>query len=271
VLVRSLISAAALLAFSSFTPPGRAEESASSTTRPPAAAIAGSSPQPADSLQPPTAAVRTRILIVYQPAAARSRDEFTRLNATGGSLELLRKRGWQIGSEPTGHIQFVDRSSPIETDLQSVVAQLPVSEGVIVVSVEAGQIVRSFKSGCTTPLDQWTFGWLMTGNDDRPVDFTPEPVKVATTGNYRLRGNHWSIEGDWNPTRESVARHLRASHPGSIQAGWSIESWSLEELRSLHDDIHDREEGFRGRYAQSSTTTSRSTGGSGLRKPGSTR
>jgi hypothetical protein len=101
------------------------------------------------------------------------------------------------------------------------------------------------------------------------VAFRPEPIEVATTGNYPLRGNHWSVEGNWNPTREYVAQHLRSAHASQLQAGWDIESWSAEELRSLHDDIHDREEGFRGRSA-GSTMSSRSTsgGGGGVKKPG---
>lgn len=270
----SLISSALLLAFSSLSGDCFSDD---------ASALAGSAASAPVSVTPRTAApdsipiarlassVRTRVLVVHSPESDRSREELTKLSAPGGPFEILKKRGWKVGPESTNHIQIVDRTRPIEADIQPIVAQIPASDGPVVVSIEDGAVVRSFKRGCTTPLDQWTFGWLMTGNDDRPVDFDPEPVKVAATGNYRLRGNHWSIEGDWNPTRESVARHLRTSHPGSIQAGWTIESWSLEELRSLHDDIHDREEGFRGRYATSTTSPARSSGGAGLKKPGSTR
>jgi hypothetical protein len=109
----------------------------------------------------------------------------------------------------------------------------------------------------------------MTGNDLRPAEYVDEPVTVKTTGHYRLRGNHWSVEGNWNPTSNEVARHLRASHSNQLQAGWKIEDWSVEELRSLHDDIHDREEGFRGRYASTTATRSKPSGGSGAGKPGS--
>jgi hypothetical protein len=224
---------------------------------------------------PPNAAGNPakRILVVISPDCDRCDDELNKMNAPGGPIEILRKRGWKIGPEPTNHIQIVDRSKPLDADISKVVSELPPSDSPVVLCVEDGSIERSFQRGCTTPLDQWTFGWLMTGNDDRPEEFVPEPIKVKTTGNYRLRGNHWSVEGNWNPTAEYVAQHLRAAHSNNIQAGWKIEDWSVEELRSLHDDIHDREEGFRGRYASSSTSSSRSssTGGSGLRKPGSTR
>lgn len=212
-----------------------------------------------------------RILVVISPLEKRTQDEMANLEAPGGPFETLKKRGWRIGPESSNHIQIVDRTAPLAAELHAVVSELPGSEGPVVVCIEDGAIARSFQRGCTTPLDQWTFGWLMTGNDDRPVDFKPEPVTVTTTGNYRLRGNHWSVDGDWNPSRETVVQHLRASHSNGIQVGWKIETWSIEELRSLHDDIHDREEGFRGRYAATTTASAKSSspGGAGMKKPGS--
>jgi hypothetical protein len=228
--------------------------------------------EPAPQSTVPPDSSRTRVLVVVGPQSPRSRDDLARLTSPGGALDALQKKGWTVGREDVNQIQIIDRGEPVDSRLVSLLSQLPASEGAVVVAIEGNEIVRSFKRGCTTPLDAWTFGWLMTGNDERPVDFKPEPVQVATTGNYRLRGNHWSIEGDWNPTRESVARHLRAFHPNGIQAGWNIESWSLEELRSLHDDIHDREEGFRGRYSAAMASSTRSSaGGAGVKKPGSTR
>lgn len=223
--------------------------------------------QTADStlLPPPN----KRILIVITPTAGRSRQEMAKLEAPMGPLEVLKKKGWKVGSAPSDHIQIVDRTRPIADELQPVISKLPTSDGPVVVCIEDGEISRSFQRGCTTPLDQWTFGWLMTGNDDRPADFIPETVTVATTGNYRLRGNHWSVDGDWNPSKDTVVRHLRASHSNGIQVGWKIDAWSTEELRSLHDDIHDREEGFRGRYATATATKSSSVGGAGMKKPGS--
>ena len=218
----------------------------------------------------PAPVTNKRVLIVITPTTDRSRTEMAKLEAPKGPLEILKQKGWKVGSTADDHIQIVDRTKPIATELQPVVSKLPLSDGPVVVAIENGEIARSFKRGCTTPLDQWTFGWLMTGNDDRPADFVPEPITVATTSNYRLRGNHWSVDGDWNPSKDTVVRHLRASHSNGIQAGWKIEAWSTEELRSLHDDIHDREEGFRGRYATATATAkSSSVGGAGMRKPGS--
>jgi hypothetical protein len=230
----------------------------------------GPGASPAASEAPGSTKSTKRILVVIGPLERRTQDEMASLEAPGGPFETLKKRGWRIGPESSDHIQIVDRTGPLAAELQVVVSQLPVSDGPVVVCIEDGAIARSFKRGCTTPLDPWTFGWLMTGNDDRPVDFEPEPVTVATTSNYRLRGNHWSVDGDWNPSKDYVVRHLRVSHSNGIQAGWKIESWSIEELRSLHDDIHDREEGFRGRYATATATAkSSSAGGAGMKKPGS--
>ena len=36
------------------------------------------------------------------------------------------------------------------------------------------------------------------------------------------------------------------NHGHQITANWAIESWSYEELRSLHDDLHEREIGATG-------------------------
>jgi hypothetical protein len=108
--------------------------------------------------------------------------------------------------------------------------------------VDGGEIVRSFKEGCTTPLDAWTFGFLLKGKNERPKGSVPEAARVATTGSYPLRGNHWTVDGDANPSAEKLIGHLRGPHHGpQIAATYAIETWSYEELRSLHDDLHERE------------------------------
>ena len=119
--------------------------------------------------------------------------------------------------------------------------------------VDEGQIVRSFKSGCTTPLDAWTFGFLAKGLNERPAESVAEAARVETTGHYPLRGNHWSVDEDWSPTKAKVVSHLRGpNHASQIAASWKIESWSYEELRSLHDNLHEREMGGVS-YARSAT------------------
>lgn len=218
-----------------------------------------------------------RILMVSAPSCARCADELRRLEAPGGPFELLRNRGWKIGAGAENHIQIIDKSGPVTADIANVVVQLNHENAPVVVYVENGDIARSFRGGCTTPLDQWTFGWLMTGNDQRPAPYHPEAITVATSGNYPLRGNHWSVEGHLNPSREYIIQHLRSVHGGYLQANWNIETWSQEELLSAHDDIHERTEGFRGRHPGSgSSIVSRSSASSkapakvmgGYRTPG---
>src|SRR4029079_12262793 len=123
-----------------------------------------------------------------------------------------------------------------------------------------GEIVRSFKDGCTTPLDAWTFGWLLKGKNERPKAPIPEPARVDTTNSYRLRGNHWSVDGDWSPSRDTLVSHLRSpNHAGQLASNWRIEGWSNEELRSLHDDLHERELGA----TSAGYSVESSSGGSG--------
>ena len=197
-----------------------------------------------------------RVLVVTSPTSPGCLDELKRLEAPGGPFELLRNRGWRIGTAADSHIQIVDQSAKIGSDVEKVVSELHPVNSPVVVYVEYGAIARSFHGGCTTPLDPWTFGWLMTGNDQRPVPFQPEPITVSTTGNYPLRGNHWSVDGNFNPNREFIIQHLRSTHSGYLQASWNLETWSREELLSAHDDIHDRTEGFRGRYSGSGSSSS---------------
>ncbi len=200
-----------------------------------------------------------RILLLTAPSCALCSDELRRLEAPDGPFELLRNRGWKIGPGAENHIQIVDKSASVDAEFARVVAQLHPVNSPVVVYVENGEIARSFQGGCTTPLDQWTFGWLMTGNDQRPAPYHPQTVTVVTSGNYPLRGNHWSVEGHFNPSREYIIQHLRSVHGGYLQVNWNIETWSQEELLSAHDDIHDRTEGFRGRYTGSGSATSSRT------------
>ncbi|HMC12604.1 MAG TPA: hypothetical protein VKH44_14995, partial [Pirellulaceae bacterium] len=161
-----------------------------------------------------------------------------RLRKPGGEFEAMQSRGWKIGDSAENHLQIVDREA-----IPELVAQLNVREYPTVACISNGEIVRSFKDGCSTPLDAWTFGWLIKGTWERPQAVVPEAIRVKSTGSYRLRGNHWSVEGDWNPSREKVISHLRGPHGSQIAATYAIDGWSYEELRSLHDDIHEREGG----------------------------
>ncbi|MCA9080433.1 MAG: hypothetical protein KDA58_07730 [Planctomycetaceae bacterium] len=212
-----------------------------------------------------------RILLVIDSRTERTQQEMAKLRAPDGPFVKLLTKGWSVGSGRDSDVQIVDISHSVPDDLKELVAKIDPARLPLPVFIDNGEIARSFQQGCTTPLDEWTFGWLRTGNDERPIEPPPEPVQVATTGHYPLRGNHWSVEGNWNPTREYVIHHLRSTHGQQLQTGWQIEEWSLEELKSVHDDLHDREQGFRGRYAGTSTSSSsssRSGSVSGIQKPG---
>lgn len=188
----------------------------------------------------------TRVLFITAKGCEHCDRELSRLNKSGGDFEVMRSLGWKIGETESNHVQIID-----EKQIPELVALLKIKEYPTVACIENGQIVRSFKDGCTTPLDAWTFGWLLKGQNERPQSAIPESVRVETTGNYRLRGNHWTLEGDPSPAKQTVINHLRGPNHGHASAAYgTIENWSYEELRSLHDDLHEREGGTYGNFAQ---------------------
>jgi hypothetical protein len=178
----------------------------------------------------------SRVVFIVAKNCKKCEEELTRLKRPGGDFETMRAGGWLIGEGKGNHVQIVDRD-----DVPALVAKLNPKEFPVVACIEDGEVVRSFRSGCTTPLDAWTFGFLAKGIDERPPAAVLEAARVESTGSYRLRGNHWSVEGDWSPTREKVIEHLRGSnHYWQLEPQWHIDGWSYEELRSLHDDLHER-------------------------------
>lgn len=196
-----------------------------------------SSPQSNESVREPVQKSRsTRVIFITTKGCERCQKELDRLQKPGGEFESMRSRGWKIGTEPSNHIQIVDAEQ-----IPELIKQLNVREFPTVACISDGEIVRSFKDGCSTPLDSWTFGWLMKGESERPQAAIPEEIRVQWTGQYPLRGNHWSVEGDWNPSKEKVISHLRGeNHLSQIGPYANIETWSYEEVRSLHDDLHEK-------------------------------
>lgn len=179
---------------------------------------------------------KLRVLFITAKDCAKCERELERLRQTGGVFESMRATGWKIGETPDNHIQIVDRA-----DVPELAELLKDRELPSVVCVENGEVLRYFKHGCTTPLDAWTFSWLMKGQNERPKPAIPEKIEVETTGHYPLRGNHWSVDGDFDPSHAKVVAHLRNEfHSPQLMAEWKIDEWSVEELRSLHDDLHER-------------------------------
>jgi len=237
---RALAIALGVTAFTSLAaagiPGSGAERNRDPTSEEPSEVRSG--PREGDRAAPQRAERNPRVLFIVAEDCDRCREELDRLRRPGGDFEAMQARGWKIGASPENHVQIVDKG-----DVSDVVDLLDVHEFPSVVCVSDDQVVRYFKDGCTTPLDSWTFGWLLKGENERPKSSPKEAVRVYTTGSYPLRGNHWSVDGDWNPSREKVVSHLRGpNHVGQLQGTWNIESWAYEELRSLHDDLHEREQ-----------------------------
>ncbi len=182
---------------------------------------------------------KSRVLFITSKSSTHCAEEVARLTKSGGEFDRMRAIGWKIGPEIANQIRLVD-----EADVPEVVKQFEIREFPIVAYLEGDEIVRAFRSGCTTPLDAYTFAWLAKGIDERPPGQIPEIARVDWTGNYPLRGNHWTIDGMASPSRETLLGHLRGPiHGPQIRADYVIESWSYEELRSLHDNLHEVEMG----------------------------
>ena len=184
--------------------------------------------RPADGRNP-------RVLFISVKDCDKCQKELERLRRSGGDFETMQAHGWKIGEGSDNHIQIIDADK-----IADLIRQLNVREYPTVACISDGEILRSFKDGCSTPLDAWTFGWLLKGKNERPQAAIPEPIRVASTGQYPLRGNHWTVEGDVNPPRDKVLSHIRANHGYQLSPDWKIDTWSVEELRSLHDDLHER-------------------------------
>ena len=160
------------------------------------------------------------------------------------AVAAMVKNGWKIGPEPTNAIQLLDvDDNTIEADrvlnsLDQHMAGLP-----FMVAVEGGKIVRRLETGCTTPIDQWSLGWLATGIDERPGR-EKEPATVKRSGNYPLRGGWWIVNQyparANSPSKNYIISHLLAGgvHAGKFAADW-IKSLSIPELHSLHSDDHE--------------------------------
>jgi hypothetical protein len=190
-----------------------------------------------DTSKPATAKARNpRVLVITAKNDLRCDTEMKHMRSPGGTFAKLRAAGWTVGDGPENMVQIVDRDAVPE-----LAAKIDSKEYPAVCCVDGDEVVRYFKYGCTTPLDTWTFGFMAKGVDERPAGTVMEAARVESTGSYPLRGNHWSFEGDWNPTKDFCIAHLRGPvHAKYLLAEWKIEDWSIEELKSLHDDLHEK-------------------------------
>ncbi|MDB4786208.1 thioredoxin family protein [bacterium] len=146
-------------------------------------------------------------------------------------FSVLRSAGWKIGSESTNHIQVIYAK---DTELDE---QLGIDSFPSVVRIENDEIVRRLDQDCGTVFDEWAFGWLAKGKQERPP--AREKINVYTTKSYPVHGQRWNFEGRWNPSKSFMIRHLNSGiHRGKFNS-WNLQSWSKAELWSLHDDDHE--------------------------------
>ena len=177
-----------------------------------------------------------RVLVIVADDCSECDARLAELQQPAGAFAALRANAWKIGQAADNHIQVVHAR-----DIAPQIAEWRLTRFPAIVCVDGDEIVRSFSTGCATPLDAYAFGFLYKGVDERPQPPPPEEVAVETTGHYPLRGNHWSVDGNYAPTRDQVAEHLRGpNHNELFPQEWEIESWSLEELLALHDDLHEQ-------------------------------
>jgi hypothetical protein len=177
-----------------------------------------------------------RVLVIVADDCPECDARLAQLQQPGGAFATLRANGWRIGPAADNHVQLVPAR-----DIAPQISEWQLTKFPAIVCVDGDEIVRSFSTGCATPLDAYAFGFLLKGVDERPQPPPPEEATVVTTGHYPLRGQHWSVDGNFEPTQEQVAEHLRGpNHNELFPQEWEIETWSLEELLALHDDLHEQ-------------------------------
>ena len=195
-------------------------------------------PQTSEAEAPPPKIIHERsprVLLITKDDCENCDVELKRLRLKDGTFDELKRQHWKIGEAVDCHIQIVNAR-----DIPEFVRKLGVQEYPTVACLANGEIIRSFTKGCRTPLDVWTFGWLLHGRDERLEPLLDAKVTVDWTGHYPLRGNHWSVEGEWLPTFEFLVEHMRGeNHLTQVPPRWPIETWSYDEVRSLHDDVHE--------------------------------
>ncbi len=131
-------------------------------------------PAASDGTSSTRTARRERVLLITATECPKCETELARLQAAGGEFERMRKKGWRIGSGPENHIQVIRAEQ-----IPELVQQVKAHNYPVVVAINNAEVVRSFKSGCTTPLDAWTFGWLAAGIDQLP---RPAPKNLWPSG-----------------------------------------------------------------------------------------
>lgn len=125
--------------------------------------------------------------------------------------------------------------------------------------VHKSDTLTGFFAGKSFPIlhwaagDGWQQGWTTKEQFLAKVlkDDSNPPVKKpqTTSGQIAVRdrgGSHWSVNGDWSPSRQKVVNHLVSTHGYQRSR---VENLNLGQLLTLHDYAHE------GRKSQSQVKT----------------
>ena len=189
-----------------------------SSSSAPAAASATATPK--DATAKSESKSRTwQVIFVIEKNSAKCDEALKRLNAPGGDFEKRQKKvGWHIGADKDCDVRIVDRE-----EIPELVAQLNVREYPAVGCVEKGELVRSFKSGCTTPLDCWTLCWLASGVNWQPAKPCPKRPRWKPPDTTRCGATIGQLTG----TLAALIDHLSSIYearttPGKCRCKWAL-------------------------------------------------
>lgn len=135
----------------------------------------------------------------------------------------MRKRNWLIGKEDWNHIQFIDSDKNKDLESKYGINSLPTF---IMIDPFGREVART--------------GFLNAGEMSSFYNKHKEAKKKVQTASYPLNGRTWSVNGDYNPSRQTLIDHLLY---GGVHAGKFTKDYlsqlSRDELMSLHGDDHD--------------------------------
>lgn len=80
----------------------------------------------------------------------------------------------------------------------------------------------------------------------KPSDSAAIPLQKTAPGQSQMQGanypthpQRWNVNGNWNPSREQLVAHLMGGQHAGKFSGAYLNSLSVAELKSLHDDDHE--------------------------------
>jgi len=133
-------------------------------------------------------------------------------------LKSLRSVGWQIGPQPSNHIQVVE----IERN-RDVAGRYEISSVPNLVCIDFDREVRRWKGQGV--FDRWTADKVYTGRYRFP--------------DYPIRGDWWTVDETTDHTVQVMVAHMNwGSHKNKFDGRW-LNELKIDELHSLHSDDHE--------------------------------